>query len=90
MHDPRSTKFAVDIEGPGLARAGGAVAFAVSAPRGRVERNHIMRIDGPQRWRAIFEYAPADGEPVDLEGVLRGADGAALSETWRFRFVPRA
>lgn len=89
VHDPRSTKFAVDIEGPGLARAGGAVAFAVSSPRGRVERNHIMRIDAPQRWRAIFEYAPAGGEPADLEGVLRGADGAALSETWRFRFVPR-
>lgn len=89
VHDRRSTKFAVDFEGAGLARSSGDPAFAVTAPRGSIERNHIMRIDQPHRWRAIFEYAPADGEPADLEGVLRGADGTALSETWRFRFVPR-
>jgi glucans biosynthesis protein len=89
VHDRRSTKFAVDFEGAGLARLLGSPEFAVSAPRGRIERGHGMRVDSAGRWRAIFEYAPADGEPVDLEGVLRGAGGAALSETWRFRFIPR-
>lgn len=89
VHDRRSTKFAVDFEGAGLAHADGALDFAVTAARGKIERNHGMRIGDAQRWRAIFEYAPADGEPVDLEGVLRGAGGATLSDTWHFRFVPR-
>ena len=90
VHDRGSTKFAIDFEGTAIAHAGGELEFAVTAPRGAVERNHVMRIDRPQRRRAIFEYKPAGGDPAELEGVLRGADGAALSETWRFRFLPRA
>jgi len=88
VHDRRSTKFAVDFEGARLERAPGDVEFAVSVPRGKIERNHTMRIDHPRRRRAIFEYAPADREPVDLRGVLRrGAE--VLSETWQFPFIPR-
>ncbi len=86
---PGSTKFAVDYEGAALARSGGNPEFAVTAPRGRILRNHGMRIGGPRRWRAIFEYAPADAAPVELGGVLRRG-GEALGETWRFRFLPRA
>jgi periplasmic glucans biosynthesis protein len=87
VHDRRSTKFAVDFEGPGLARLAGGLEFSVAAPSGKIERNHVMRVER-MRWRAIFEYAPASGEPVDLRGVLkRGAE--TLSETWLFRFVPR-
>jgi glucans biosynthesis protein len=95
VHDPRSTKFAVDFEGGSLDRVeiradgSSALEFAVSAPRGKIERNHVMPIDDARRWRAIFEYAPADEEPVDLRGSLRRG-GEALSETWAFRFVPRA
>jgi glucans biosynthesis protein len=88
VHDRRSTKFAVDFEGAGLARIAGGLEFAVSTPRGKIERNHGMRIDHPRRWRAIFEYAPEGNEPVDLRGTLRrGAE--TLSETWLFRFIPR-
>lgn len=89
VHVPGSTKFAVDFEGDLLARSGGELEFAVSAPRGGFERSHGMRIDDPRRWRAIFEYAPVDREPVDLAGVLRRG-GTTLGETWRFRFIPRA
>lgn len=87
VHEAGSTKFAVDFEGEALARAGGGIEFAVTAPRGRIERNHGMRIDDPRRWRAIFEYAPDGGGPTDLVGVLKRG-GEALSETWRFRFLP--
>jgi glucans biosynthesis protein len=87
VHDPRSTKFALDFEGAALARAGGDPDFVVTAPRGRIERNHGMRIGDPRRWRAIFEYAPEGREPVELTGVLRRG-GEAIGETWRFRFVP--
>jgi glucans biosynthesis protein len=93
VHDRRSTKFAVDFTGGRLGgiapRADGKsdLEFAVSAPRGRIERNHVMRVDDT-RWRAIFEYAPVDTEPVDLSGVLRRG-GEPLGETWRFRFIPR-
>lgn len=88
VHDRRSTKFAVDFEGGNLARAAGELEFAVTAPRGKIERNHGMRIADPRRWRAIFEYAPVDNEPVDLTGVLRRG-GETLGETWHFRFHPR-
>ncbi len=89
VHDPRSTKFAVDIEGGRLRgiEQSADLAFAVSAPRGKIERNHMMAVDA-RRWRAIFEYAPADMEPVELRGVLRRG-GETLSETWHFPFVPR-
>jgi len=89
VHMRGSTKFAVDFEGPALARAGADPEFAVTAERGTIARNHGMRVGDPRRWRAIFEYAPADGAPVDLAGVLRRG-GEALGETWRFRFIPRA
>ncbi len=83
-----NTKFAVDFEGAGLARIASAPAFAVAAAHGAFDRNHILRVDGT-RWRAIFEYAPEGSEPVDLTGTLRlGAE--PISETWHFRFVPRA
>jgi len=94
VHDPRSTKFAVDFEGGSLesieTRANGssALEFAVSAPRGKIERDHVMPLDTRRRRRAIFEYAPADREPVDLRGSLRRGS-ETLSETWAFRFYPR-
>jgi len=93
VQDPRSRKFAVDFAGGPLAAlrdpadAAGGVEFVATAPRGKFDRIHTMRVEGTPRWRAIFEYAAEGNEPVDLRGFLR-RNGEALSETWLFKLIP--
>lgn len=90
VRDPRAKKVVVDFEGGRLGALDRALApsveFAVSAPRGKIERVHTLPIGDTRRWRAVFEYAAADAAPVDLRGHLRLA-GAPLSETWIFQFI---
>ena len=63
------------------------IEFVPSALRGRFDRVHTMRVQDTGRWRAIFEYAAEDGDPIDLRGYLRRR-GEALSETWLFKYFP--
>jgi glucans biosynthesis protein len=93
VQDPGSKKFALDWAGGILANmpespeAAEGIEFVPSAPHGRFDRVHTMRVQGTARWRAIFEYAAEGNDPVDLRGYLRRR-GDAISETWLFKFVP--
>jgi glucans biosynthesis protein len=84
-------KIVVDFEGGPIATlpeiARGEMKFVVEARRGAIDNVYSHRVRGTRRWRAVFDLAPADREPVELRGYLRLGE-RTLSETWLWQYAP--
>ena len=82
-------KFAVDFAGgvlPNLSREA-TPAPVISASRGRILEPRFEPVPHTQRWRARFELAVPDKDPVELRLFVRLGE-QALSETWLYQFHP--
>ena len=88
---PNRRKIVVDFEGGPVAglsdTARGDIEVIVTAERGTVVNPFSHRVLGTKRWRAVFELAFADRNPVDLRAYLR-MDGKPLTETWLWQYSP--
>jgi len=85
-----SWRFAVDFAGGDLALvdAKTEVEAVISASRGRVEITSARPLVSIRGWRAMFDMVPdASTEPIALRLFFR-ARGQALSETWRYEWMP--
>lgn len=78
----------IDLAGGGLARLGADAKprIDVAASQGEV-RNPVAYRDDDGGWRMSFELQPGQATAVELRAVLRDAAGAALSETWLYRWT---
>ncbi|MDB5360993.1 MAG: periplasmic glucan biosynthesis protein MdoG [Rhodospirillales bacterium] len=86
---PGTKKFVVDfLGGPleALTRLDG-VEPVVTASRGRVVNPVAWPVVGTKNWRVSFDLAIEDVEPHDLRCYLRH-EGAAMTETWLYQFLP--
>lgn len=82
-------KYVVDFEGGELGQfeTKDNLQVNVTAPKGVIERKAAFRIVDTGKWRAMFDFRPADREPVDLRMYLE-KDGKALTETWLYQHLP--
>jgi len=88
-HPPGTKKFVVDFAGTpldALTRLDG-VEPVVTASRGRVMGPVALPVVGTKIWRLSFDLAIDGTEPIDLRCYLRH-EGAALTETWLYQFLP--
>ncbi|WP_027288095.1 glucan biosynthesis protein [Rhodovibrio salinarum] len=83
------TKFVIDFAGgdlPMLAPDRHPTAV-VKTSRGETYNQHVFRIEKTGNWRVEFDMKADGDEDVDLRCFL-SLDGAALSETWLYRWNP--
>jgi len=82
------TKYVIDFEGGELGQLDNfkGVEMVLTATRGAIDNKSAYRIVGSDRWRAMFDFLPADREPVDLRLYLQ-RNGAALTETWLYQHL---
>ena len=59
----------------------------VTASRGKVLNAAALPVAGTKVWRVTFELAIDGVEPIDLRCYLRH-EGAAMTETWLYQFLP--
>lgn len=89
-----SWRFAVDFAGENLVALGrGAkVEPVITASRGKIEITSARPQDAIQGWRAMFDIKPEDDStaPITIRMFLRGENGAPLTETWLYQWVPPA
>ena len=86
---PATKKFVVDFAGApldGLTRLDG-VEPVITATRGKIANPSVLPVAGTKEWRLSFDLAIEGTEPIDLRGFLRH-EGAALTETWLYQFLP--
>ena len=86
---PGMKKFVIDFAGTPLdtlSRLDG-VEPVVTATRGRVVNPVALPVAGTKNWRLSFDLAVEGTEPIDLRCYLRH-EGAAMSETWLYQFLP--
>ena len=82
-------KFVVDFVGAPLdplTRLDG-VEPVVTASRGKIINPYALPVVGTKMWRVTFDLAIDGIEPIDLRCYLRH-EGAALTETWLYQFLP--
>lgn len=84
------TRYAVDFAGGALGQltAKDKVEVRASARGGVIDNVTAYPVVGGGYWRAIFDFTPPDGEPVDLRAYLV-RNGEALTETWIHQHLPR-
>lgn len=82
-------KFVVDFEGGEVAKYGreDGVEAVVSSSAGKVSGTYCLPVVGTNRWRAVFDLAPASLDPVELRLFLKRKD-VALTETWLSQYHP--
>ena len=82
-------KFVIDFAGGDLDQLGkeDGVRPVVTASRGRIDKPYALPIVGTPAWRASFALDVEGSEAVDLRCFL-DRNGASLSETWLFQYVP--
>lgn len=84
-------KFVVEFFGASLTRlpAGVMPDVVLSASRGSFSNIRIEAVpdDVPGHWRAEFDLAVSEPEPVELRAYLRQGDNV-LSETWMYQYHP--
>jgi glucans biosynthesis protein len=88
-HPPATKKFVVDFAGPPLdplTRLDG-VEPIVTATRGKIVNPYVLPVTGTKTWRLTFDLAVEGADPIDLRCYLRH-EGAALTETWLYQFLP--
>ncbi|HEV2675673.1 MAG TPA: glucan biosynthesis protein D [Aliidongia sp.] len=86
---PATKKFVVDFTGAsldGLTRLDG-VEPVVTATRGKIAAAAALPVAGTRDWRLAFDLVVEGTEPIDLRCYLRH-EGAALTETWLYQFLP--
>jgi glucans biosynthesis protein len=86
---PGTRKFVVDFSGTpleALTRLDG-VEPVVTASRGKVIDAVALPVVGTKNWRMSFDLAVEGAEPIDLRCYLRH-EGAAMTETWLYQFLP--
>ena len=78
----------IELEGGKLADlpANPAPRVDVSASKGRIRNPVAFHSADSGRWRMSFELDPQGQADSELRAVLRAANGAALSETWLYRW----
>ena len=82
-------KFVVDFAGASLdalTRLDG-VEPIVTATRGKIVNAYALPVVGTKNWRLTFDLAIEGTEPIDLRCYLRH-EGAAMTETWLYQFLP--
>lgn len=86
-----SRKFVIDFVGGDLKLlpATAPVKPVITASAGEIVAPAARAIHELGGWRANFDLAGWGGEPVDLRCYLEH-DGAALSETWLYQWLPPA
>jgi glucans biosynthesis protein len=87
---PGVWKIVVDFAGgpiTGLAKDGEPVEAVVTASSGTVSAVAAYSNKAEDSWRAIFDFASANADPVDMRLYLR-KDGQPLTETWLHQFMP--
>ena len=84
-------KFVIDFVGGPLDQLVKAdkVDTLVTASRGRIVKSGSFQVVDSKIWRAYFDLEVSDGPPIDLRLFL-SRDGAALSETWLYQYLPNA
>ncbi|WP_181955746.1 glucan biosynthesis protein, partial [Raoultella terrigena] len=89
-----SWRFAVDFAGENLVALGrnAKVEPVITASRGTIEITSARPQDAIQGWRAMFDIKPDDDrtDPITIRMFLRGENGAPLTETWLYQWVPPA
>lgn len=83
-------KFVIDFQGGPLStmKARFDIEPVVTASRGDISNQFVIKVVGTDRWRAFFDIAVTDEAPVDLRCFLRLED-KTLSETWLYQYFPR-
>jgi glucans biosynthesis protein len=87
---PRDTrKFVVDFTGGPLMQMPQRydIKPVVSASRGKIDDDYVIKVVGTDRWRAFFDLKAEGSTPVDLRMFLRLGD-RTLSETWIYQYFP--
>ena len=69
-----------------LAKEDRSVEAVVSVSSGTVSATACYSNKAEDSWRAIFDFAPTTGEPVDIRLYLKKND-TPLTETWLYQFI---
>jgi glucans biosynthesis protein len=82
------TRYVVDFSGAtfGKLTAKDGVEVKVSARGGVLQNMATYPVVGGGYWRAVFDFTPPDGAPVDLRMYL-ARNGEALTETWIYQHL---
>jgi len=82
-------KLVIDFAGGPLddLKKGDPVKLIVDPARGKIDNDYTLQVVGTKRWRAFFDIALDDNEPVDVRAFLRLND-QALTETWLYQYIP--
>jgi len=86
--DRRARKLVIDFAAPVPPRDAADVEAVVTASSGAVRNARVEPHAAAGGYRAAFDLVPGGPEPVELRCFLRRR-GAALSETWSYRLLPR-
>jgi glucans biosynthesis protein len=85
---PSARKLVVDFVPPKPTRASAdRIEAVVTVSSGAVKNARVQAYPTIGGHRAVFDFVPAQAEPVELRCFLR-RDGMALSETWTYRLAP--
>jgi glucans biosynthesis protein len=82
---PSARRFVIDFVPPSTPESVEGMEAVVTVSSGTVHGARVEAYPAIGGYRAVFDYVPEAGKPVDMRCFLRrGASGDALSETWTY------